>query len=62
MKIVVGRGDGATMRPDVDLSELARAESRPIIAAAAHVADHHNKMNTLSVSDMRSANGTFING
>ncbi|MBK8035032.1 MAG: FHA domain-containing protein [Chloroflexi bacterium] len=59
-EIVVGRGDGATMRPDVDLSEHGAGDQG---VSRLHMSLTYNgKMNTLSVSDMRSANGTFING
>ncbi len=59
-EIVVGRGDGATMRPDIDLSEHGAGDygvSRLHMSLSFNV-----KLNTLCVSDMRSANGTFING
>lgn len=59
-EIVVGRGDGATMRPDIDLSEHGAGDQG---VSRLHMSISFNpKMNTLSVSDMRSANGTFING
>lgn len=59
-EIVVGRGDGATMRPDIDLSEHGAGDQG---VSRMHMSlSYNNKLNTLSVSDMRSANGTFING
>jgi hypothetical protein len=59
-EIVVGRGDGATMRPDIDLSEHGGSDQG---VSRLHMSISFNpKMNTLAVSDMRSANGTFING
>ena len=59
-EIVIGRADGATMRPDVDLSEQGAGNhgvSRLHMSLA-----FNSKLSTLTVSDMRSANGTFING
>lgn len=57
---VVGRAEGGTMRPDIDLSELGASQ---LGVSRLHVALQYNATNhLLSVSDMKSANGTFING
>jgi pSer/pThr/pTyr-binding forkhead associated (FHA) protein len=57
---VIGRSEGSTMRPDIDLSEHNAGE---LGVSRLHVALQYNaKNNLLSVSDMKSANGTFING
>ena len=48
------------MRPDIDLSEHNAGE---LGVSRLHVALQYNaKNNLLSLSDMKSANGTFING
>ncbi len=57
---VIGRSEGSTMRPDIDLSVHNAGEMG---VSRLHVALQYNaKSNLLSVSDMKSANGTFING
>jgi len=57
---VIGRSEGSTMRPDIDLSEHNAGE---LGVSRLHVALQYNaKNNLLSLSDMKSANGTFING
>lgn len=57
---VIGRSEGSTMKPDIDLRDH-RAGERGV--SRLHVALQYNaKHNLLSVSDMKSANGTFING
>jgi hypothetical protein len=57
---VIGRSEGSTMKPDIDLSEHNAGEMG---VSRLHVALQYNaKNNLLSVSDMKSANGTFING
>ena len=57
---VIGRSEGGTMKPDIDLSAHNASEMG---VSRLHVALNFNaKNNLLSVSDMKSANGTFING
>jgi hypothetical protein len=57
---VIGRSEGGTMKPDIDLSAHNASEMG---VSRLHVALNYNaKNNLLSVSDMKSANGTFING
>ena len=57
---VIGRSEGSTMKPDIDLSAHNASEMG---VSRLHVALQYNaKNNLLSVSDMKSANGTFING
>ena len=57
---VLGRSEGSTMKPDLDLSAHNAAEMG---VSRLHVAVQYNAKNSLlSVSDMKSANGTFING
>ncbi len=57
---IIGRSEGSTMKPDIDLSDH-NAEKMGV--SRLHVALQYNaKNNLLSVSDMKSANGTFING
>ncbi len=59
-EMVIGRSEGSTMRPDIDLSAHNAGEMG---VSRLHVALQYNvKNNLLSVSDMKSANGTFING
>ncbi len=57
---VIGRSEGSTMKPDIDLSAHSAGEMG---VSRLHVALQYNaKNNLLSVSDMKSANGTYING
>jgi len=57
---VIGRSEGSTMKPDIDLTQHNAGEMG---VSRLHVALQYNaKNNLLSVSDMKSANGTFING
>ena len=57
---IIGRSEGSTMKPDIDLSTHNASETG---VSRLHVALQYNaKNNLLSVSDMKSANGTFING
>jgi hypothetical protein len=57
---VIGRSEGSTMKPDIDLSAHNASD---LGVSRLHVALQYNaKNNLLSVSDMKSANGTFING
>ena len=57
---VIGRSDGGTMKPDIDLS----AHDAAVLGVSRlHVALNYNaKSNLLNISDMKSANGTYING
>lgn len=59
-EMIIGRGDGgATLQPDVDLNEQDGAK---LGVSRVHLAIHYNADNaTVSVTDLRSANGTFIN-
>ena len=57
---VIGRSEGSTMKPDIDLGAHNASEMG---VSRLHVALQYNAKNSLlSVSDMKSANGTFING
>lgn len=57
---VIGRSEGSTMKPDLDLSAHSASEMG---VSRLHVAIQYNsKNNLLNISDMKSANGTFING
>jgi hypothetical protein len=57
---VIGRSEGSTMKPDIDLSAHNASD---LGVSRLHVALQYNAKNSLlSVSDMKSANGTFING
>ncbi len=57
---VIGRSEGSTMKPDIDLSAH---NAGGMGVSRLHVALQYNPKNSLlSVSDMKSANGTFING
>ena len=57
---VIGRSEGSTMKPDLDLSAHNASEMG---VSRLHVALQFNgKNNLLNISDMKSANGTFING
>jgi hypothetical protein len=59
-EIVVGRSDGGTLKPDIDLGEQDGGQQG---VSRLHLCLQYNsKECTLSVSDMRSSNGTFING
>jgi hypothetical protein len=59
-ELVVGRGDGGTMKPDIDLA-IHNASDKGV--SRLHLSLRFNvKHNTLSASDMNSANGSFING
>lgn len=57
---VIGRSDGGTVKPDIDLS----AHDAAVLGVSRlHVALNYNaESNLLSISDMKSANGTYING
>jgi len=57
--VVVGRGD-ESFTPDVDLTSLNAANSG---VSRMHMSIHYDaNQSTLSVMDMKSTNGTFING
>jgi hypothetical protein len=59
-EMVVGRGEGGTMQPDVDLADQGAAQ---LGVSRLHLAIRYSsKHNTVSISDMSSANGTFVNG
>lgn len=59
-EVVVGRSDGGTMTPDVD---LAAHNAGDLGVSRLHVALQYNSRNNiLSISDMKSANGTYVNG
>lgn len=57
---VIGRSDGGTVKPDIDLS----AHDAAVLGVSRlHVALNYNaESNLLSIADMKSANGTYING
>jgi hypothetical protein len=59
-EVIVGRSDGGTLNPDIDLSSQNGGQlgvSR-LHLSLQYSAEH----NTLSAMDMRSANGSFVNG
>lgn len=57
--LIVGRSDNA-LRADIDLSEFGAATMG---VSRMHVSLHYDsKSSTLSVTDMNTVNGTFING
>lgn len=59
-EVVIGRSDGGTMTPDVDLAPHNAGDQG---VSRLHVALQYNgRNNILSISDMKSANGTFVNG
>lgn len=59
-EVVIGRSDGGTMTPDID---LAPHHGSDLGVSRLHVALQYNgRNNILSISDMKSANGTFVNG
>ncbi len=59
-EVIVGRGAGVAMRPDID---LAPQQASLLGVSRLHLSLRFNeKHRTLSASDMGSANGTYING
>ncbi len=59
-EVVIGRSDGGTMTPDIDLTPHNASE---LGISRLHAALQHNtRNNILSISDMKSANGSFVNG
>jgi hypothetical protein len=57
---VVGRSDNASFVPDLDLSDQNAAE---LGVSRMHIElQYDRKENTLTLVDMKSSNGTFING
>ena len=59
-EVIIGRGAGVTMHPDIDLSSQRAAQ---LGVSRLHLTVHYNdKHRTLSAADMDSANGTYING
>ena len=59
-EMIVGRAVGGTMRPDIDLSSDGGGDMGVSRLHTALQYDH--KQNALTVTDLRSANGTYING
>jgi hypothetical protein len=59
-EIVVGRSDvGAPMTPDIDLANQGAGE---LGVSRMHLSIHYDAINnTLSVTDMKSSNGSFVN-
>jgi pSer/pThr/pTyr-binding forkhead associated (FHA) protein len=59
-EIIVGRGSGGTLKPDVDLSPYGATE---LGVSRLHLSIRYNeRYRTLSAADMGSSNGTTING
>lgn len=59
-EMVMGRGEGGTMQPDVDLADQGAAQ---LGVSRLHLAIRYSsKHNSVSISDMNSANGSFVNG
>jgi hypothetical protein len=59
-EMVMGRGEGGTMQPDIDLADQGAAQ---LGVSRLHLAIRYSsKHNSVSISDMNSANGTFVNG
>jgi hypothetical protein len=58
--IIIGRGSGGTVKPDVD---LAPYEATELGVSRLHLSIRYNeRYRTLSAGDMGSSNGTMING
>lgn len=59
-EIIFGRAVGGTMRPDIDLSNDGASNMG---VSRLHTAlQYDRKQNALTITDLRSANGTYING
>ncbi len=59
-ELVIGRSEGGTMKPDIDLTDQGAMD---LGVSRLHAAlQYSSKNNIVSVSDMKSANGTYING
>ncbi len=59
-EIVIGRSDGGTMTPDID---LAAHNASDLGVSRLHVGVQYNaRSQIISISDMKSANGTYVNG
>jgi hypothetical protein len=59
-EVIVGRSDGGTLNPDIDLSGQNGGQ---LGVSRMHVTlQYSEQYHTLSAMDMRSANGTFVNG
>ena len=59
-EMVMGRGEGGTMQPDIDLADQGAAQ---LGVSRLHLAIRYSsKHDSVSISDMNSANGTFVNG
>lgn len=57
---IIGRSDGSAMQPDIDLVDLGAGQ---LGVSRLHIAIQYNaKHHTVCVSDMNSANGSFVNG
>ena len=59
-EIIIGRSDGSAMQPDIDLADQNAGQ---IGVSRLHLSiQYSGKHNTISISDLNSANGTFVNG
>lgn len=59
-EVIVGRGAGATLHPDIDLSSQQGAL---LGVSRLHLSiSYHQRRRSLIVADLRSANGTSVNG
>lgn len=59
-EVIIGRSDGSAMQPDIDLVDQGAGQ---LGVSRMHVAIQYNgKHNTVCISDMNSANGTYVNG
>jgi hypothetical protein len=59
-EVIIGRGDGGTLKPDIDLSAQDGAQ---LGVSRMHISlQYSEQYHTLSAMDMRSANGSFVNG
>jgi hypothetical protein len=59
-EVIIGRSDGSSMQPDVDLADQNAGQ---IGVSRLHLSiQYSSKHNTISISDLNSANGTFVNG
>ncbi|MFQ3565905.1 MAG: FHA domain-containing protein [Aggregatilineales bacterium] len=59
-EVVIGRSDGGTMKPDIDLADQNAGQ---LGVSRLHLSLKYNpQQQTLSVTDLNSSNGTFVNG
>lgn len=59
-EVIIGRSDGGTLNPDIDLSGQNGGQ---LGVSRMHVSlQYSEQYHTLSAMDMRSANGSFVNG